>query len=139
MLAGFFSILPDEKLWMTDATVDGMPGFLIMGSYLRIPWYNGTRRQRNAASTQVFHHNQYETPRRERPQWGRPLALPSSVSTKDVHGMWITMWMSDQCHAVPQCLTHCPIDRQRNLCNFSKMQFGGYFDRVGCCGKLPSR
>jgi hypothetical protein len=103
--------------------VDAMPGFLIMGTYLRIPWYNGTRRRRNAVSTQVFHHNQYETPRRERAQWDRPLALPSSVSTKDVYGMWITMWMSDQCHAVPQRLTHCPIDRQRNLCNFSKMQF----------------
>ncbi len=37
--------------------------------------------------------------------------------------MWITMWMSDQYHAVPQHLTHCPISRQHNPCNFTKMQF----------------
>jgi hypothetical protein len=33
------------------------------------------------------------------------------------------MWMSDQYHAVPQHLTHCPIGRQHNPCNFAKMQF----------------
>ena len=51
------------------------------------------------------------------------IATPLAVSTKGVHGMWIIMWMSDQYHAVPQHLTHCPIDRQHNLCNFTKMQF----------------
>jgi len=32
------------------------------------------------------------------------------------------MWINDQYHAVPQHLTHCPIDRQRNPCNFTGMQ-----------------
>jgi hypothetical protein len=33
------------------------------------------------------------------------------------------MWMSDQYHAVPQHLTHCPIGRQHNPCNFTEMRF----------------
>ena len=48
---------------------------------------------------------------------------PLSLSTKDVHGMWITMWMSEQYHAVPEHLTHCPIGRQHNPCNFTEMHF----------------
>jgi hypothetical protein len=54
---------------------------------------------------------------------GLQLHPPLSLSTKDVHGMWITMWMSDQYHAVPQHLTHCPIGRQHNPCNFTEMHF----------------
>ena len=45
------------------------------------------------------------------------------VSTKDVHGMWITMWMSKQYHAVPEHPAHCPIGRQHNPCNYIEMQF----------------
>ena len=46
-----------------------------------------------------------------------------SVSTKDVHGLWITMWMSDQYHSTSQHLTHCPIDRQHKSCNSREMRF----------------
>jgi hypothetical protein len=48
---------------------------------------------------------------------------PLSVSTKGVHGVWITMWMSDQYHAVSEYPAHCPIGRQHNPCNFTEMQF----------------
>ena len=37
------------------------------------------------------------------------------LSTKYVHGLWITMWMSHQLPATLQSLAHCPISRQRNL------------------------
>jgi hypothetical protein len=33
------------------------------------------------------------------------------------------MWMSNQYHAVPQYLAHCPFSRQHNPCNFIEMYF----------------
>ena len=104
-------------------TVDGIPNFHITGTHLLIPWYKGRRRHPNAVPKQVFRHYQHEAPRRDRRQWGTRSAPTLSVSTKGVHGLWIIMWMSDQNHTLPQHLTHCPIGRQHNPCNFSKMPF----------------
>src|SRR5580765_1429532 len=102
-----------------------MPSFHIMGTHLLTPWYKGSRRRRNVLSTQGFRRYLYEVPRCKGRQRGRAFTPSRSVSTKGVHGVWITMWMSDQCHAVPQHLTHCTIGRQHNPCNFIEMPFFG--------------
>jgi hypothetical protein len=81
------------------------------------------RWHRNTARKQVFRHHEHEVPRRERRRQRGTSAPPFSVSTKGVHGMGITMWMNSQYHTLPQHLTHCPIGRQHNPCNFSKMRF----------------
>ena len=99
-----------------------MPAFQIMGTHLLTPWYEGRSRRRTAASKQVFRCHEHEAPQRERRQQGKASAPPLSVSTKGVYGLWIIMWMSDQYHPVPQHLTHCPIDRQHHVCNFTGMQ-----------------
>ena len=99
-----------------------MPGFHCIGTYLLAPWYEGGHWRLNAASKQEIPVHQHEVPQRERGQEGTTSALSFSVSPKGVHDVWIIMWMSDQCHAVPQHLTHCPIDRQHNLCNITRMQ-----------------
>ena len=100
-----------------------MPGFHMVGIHLLSPWYEGRRLRRNAALRQVFLRHPHKSPRRKRRRGLRTLAPPLSVSTKDVHGVWITMWISDQYHAVPQHLTHCPIGRQHNPCNSTEMRF----------------
>jgi len=102
-----------------------MPCFHTMGTHLLTPWYEDSRRRRNVASTQGFRRNPHEVPRSKGRQRGRTLAPSLSVSTKGVHGVWITMWMSDQCYAVPQHLTHCTIGRQHNPCNFIEVPFFG--------------
>jgi hypothetical protein len=99
-----------------------MPVFHTTGTHLLTPWYEGSRRRRIVSLREVFRRHPHEAPRRKRRQGVRTLLSPLSVSTKDVHGMWITMWMSDQYNAVPQHLTHCPIGRQHNLCNFTEIQ-----------------
>ena len=100
-----------------------MPGFHMLGPHLLTPWYEGRRRYRNASLRQVFRRHSYEAPQRKRRQRVRTSASALSMSTKDVHGLWITMWMSDQYHAVPQHLTHCPIGRQHNPCNSIEIRF----------------
>jgi len=100
-----------------------MPVFHTTGTHLLTPWYEGRRRHRNVSLRQIFHRHPHTSSRRKRRHGVRTLAPPLSVSTKDVHGMWITMWMSDQYHAAPQHLTHCPIGRQHNPCNFTEMRF----------------
>lgn len=51
-----------------------------------------------------------------------PLRPTVSVSTKHVHGLWITMWMSGQYHVETAHLTDCPIGRQYNPCNSIEMR-----------------
>ena len=92
------------------------------GTHLLAPWYEGRRQRRNAAPKEVFRRHEHKAPQREGRQWGMTSAAPFSVSTKDVYGLWTIMWISDQYHAVPQHLTHCPIDRQRKPCNFTGMR-----------------
>jgi hypothetical protein len=87
------------------------------------PCYEGRHWHSNIALRQIFRHLLHKSPRRKWRQRVWQLPPPLTLSTKDVHGMWITMWMSDQYHAVPQHLTHCPIGRQHNPCNFTEMQF----------------
>ena len=110
-----------------------MPCFHIMGTDVLTPWYEGSRRRRNVASAQGFRRNPHEVPRSNGRQGGRTLAPSLSVSTKGVHGVWITMWMSDQCHAVPQHLTHCTIGRQHNPCNFIEVPFFGRNSHAQMC------
>ncbi len=100
-----------------------MASFQIMSTHLPTLQHKDRRWHRNAASKQVFRHHEHEVPRRERRRQRGTSAPLLSVSTKGVHGMWIIMWMSNQNHALPQHLTHCPIDRQHNPNNFSKMHF----------------
>jgi len=99
-----------------------MPGFDMMGTHLLTPWYEGSRRRRIVSRREVFRRHPHEAPQRKRRWRRRTLAPPLSVSTVDVHGLWVTMWMSDQYHAVPQHLTHCPIGRQHNPCNSTEMR-----------------
>ena len=100
-----------------------MPGFYTMGTQLLTPWYEGRHRHRSVPLRLVFRRHPPKVARRNRREGVRAWASTFSVSTKDVHGLWITMWMSDQYDAVPQHLTHCPVGRQHNPCNFTGMQF----------------
>lgn len=100
-----------------------MARFQIMHTHLPTLQHKDRRWHRNTAHIQVFHHHEHEVPRRERRRQRGTSAPPFSVSTKDVHGMGITMWMNSQSHTLPQHLTPCPIGRQLNPCNFSKMRF----------------
>lgn len=52
----------------------------------------------------------------------RALVSTGSVSTKHVHGLWITMWMSGQYNVGTAHHTDCPIGRQSNPCNYIEMR-----------------
>jgi|CXWL01.1.fsa_nt_gi hypothetical protein len=41
------------------------------------------------------------------------------------------MWMKGQQGTVPQFLTHCLFDRQRNPCNYMEMEFTGEGRKAG--------
>src|SRR5689334_13277328 len=56
-------------------------------------------------------------------QRGRTSPASRSVSPRVVHGLWITMWMNNQYHALPQHLTPCLISRQHDPCNYAEMYF----------------
>jgi hypothetical protein len=103
--------------------VVGMPGFQMMGTHLLSPWYEHRRRHRNDSLREAFRRHPDEAPQRRRRWRVRTIPSSSSLSPKGVHGLWVTMWMSDQYNDVPQHLTHCPIGRQCNPCNFREMQF----------------
>lgn len=107
----------------TWGMVVAMPGFRMMGTHLLSLWYEHRRRHRNDSLRQAFRRYPHEVPHRRRRWRVRKVPSSPSLSTKDVHGLWVTMWMSDQYHGTPQHLTHCPIGRQCNPCNFREMQF----------------
>ncbi len=104
-------------------TVGGRPGLYGMRTHWHMQWYGGRHLHPNSSLRKALRLYQHELQPCKRRSWSRPSAPSRSVSPKDVHGMWITMWMNSQCDAAPWRLTHCPIHRQHNPCNYIEMYF----------------
>jgi hypothetical protein len=104
-------------------TVGSRPGFYGRSGHRHTQWHGSSDRCRNAFHRRRFLLHLHEALRWKRRLWGRPSASVRFVSTKGVHGMWITMLMNSQYHAVPRRLTDCLIHRQNNPCNFIEMYF----------------
>jgi len=94
----------------------------MLGTHLLTPLHEGRRRRQIVSLRQVFSRHPRGASRKKRRQGGRRSAPSLSLSTKGVCGQWITMWMSDQYHDVPERPAHCPICRQYNPYDFIEMQ-----------------
>ena len=73
-----------------------MPGFHVVCAHLLTAWHEDWDRCQNVPLRQAFRRRTHEYPLVRRRPWGGRSKPRFMVSTKDVHGVGITMWMNNQ-------------------------------------------